>query len=98
MEASKTLIEYSEKHRYACGARYTEGLTNLQKRGGNRKAFEFFLKATKRSGGGVLDSSPEIDRPGGHSEEKDPNRSRGDREHLRGVESPDRNLQIGLQN
>ena len=46
----------------------------------------------------VLDSSPEIDRPGGHSEEKDPNRSRGDREHLRGVESPDRNLQIGFQN
>ena len=97
MEASKALIDYSEKHRYACGARHTEGLTNLQKKG-ESQSFRNALRATKRSGRGVLDSSPEIVRPGGHSEEKDPNRSRGDREHSCGVESPDRNLQIGLQN
>ena len=77
MEASKALIDYSKKHRYACGARHTEDLTKLKKKGENRCDLQeiaiFFQKERRGDGSAVLDSSPEIVRPGGHSEEKEPN-------------------------
>ena len=42
------------------------------KEGGESQSFRNTLRATKRSGGGVLDFPPEEVRPGGHIGEEDP--------------------------
>ena len=58
MEADKALIDYSEKHRYACGARHTEDLTNLQKRGGIATLSKFFKSNKEETEAPFLISRP----------------------------------------
>ena len=72
--------------------------TNSKIRGKNIATSKHFKKKRRIGEVVVLDFSPEIVRPGGHSEEKDPTRSSEDRKHSHGVESSDRDLKISLQN
>ena len=66
------LIDRSEQHRYACGVRHKEDLTNTQKRG-EALRYRKSLRAKRRRGKiSVLDFPPEEDRPRGYTEEEDP--------------------------
>ena len=73
LQQTESTLVWSEPH---------QGPNKFVKERGKDLRFErgcdFSLRGRKRRRKGVLDSSPEIDRPGGHSEEKDPNQSRGD--------------------
>ena len=78
------------KHRCTCGARRTERRNKLKNKGEDFSRFRNTLRGRGGAAkGGVLDFSPDSVRPGGHSEEKDPNQSSFDQEHSRRIDSSD---------